>query len=55
MYQLARDVEIDPSLLGTRNDIEALISGDMNSKLATGWRAEVVGGCLLYTSPRPRD
>ena len=46
MYQLARDVEIDPSLLGTRNDIEALISGDMNSKLATGWRAEVVGGVV---------
>ena len=43
MYQLARDVEIDPSLLGTRNDIEALIDGDMNSKLATGWRGEVVG------------
>ena len=43
IYQLARDVELDPSLLGTRNDIEALISGDMNSKLAKGWRGEVVG------------
>lgn len=43
IYQLARDVEIDPSLLGTRNDIEALISGDMNSKLAKGWRGKVVG------------
>ena len=46
IYQLARDVEIDPSLLGTRNDIEALIGGDMNSKLATGWRGEVVGGVV---------
>ena len=43
IYQLARDVEIDPSLLGTRNDIEALISGDTNSKLAKGWRGKVVG------------
>ena len=46
IYQLARDVEIDPSMLGTRNDIEALIGGDMNSKLATGWRGEVVGGVV---------
>ena len=43
IYQLARDAEIDPSLLGTRNDIEALISGDSDSKLAKGWRGEVVG------------
>ena len=43
IYQLARDVEVDPSLLGTRNDIEALIDGDMNSKLSKGWRGEVVG------------
>jgi len=43
IYQLARDAEIDPSLLGTRNDIEALISGDPDSKLAKGWRGEVVG------------
>ena len=43
IYQLARDVEVDPSLLGTRNDIEALIDGDTNSKLSKGWRGEVVG------------
>ena len=43
IYQMARDAEIDPSLLGTRNDIEALISGDPDSKLAKGWRGEVVG------------
>ena len=43
IHQLARDVEVDPSLLGTRNDIEALIGGDINSKLSKGWRGEVVG------------
>ena len=43
IYQLARDVEIDPSLLGTRSDIEALVSGDKESRLLHGWRAVLVG------------
>ena len=41
--QLARDCRLDPTLLGTRNDIEALISGMENAQMAIGWRAEVVG------------
>ena len=43
IYQLARDVEIDPSLLGTRSDIEALVSGDKESRLLHGWRGVLVG------------
>jgi len=43
IYQLARDSEIDPSFIGTRNDIEALVAGETESKLMSGWRAELVG------------
>lgn len=41
--QLANDEDLDPSLLGTRADIDALLRGDESSRLATGWRAELVG------------
>jgi ribonuclease D len=41
--QLARDLEIDTALLATRADLEALLRGDENARLATGWRAEIVG------------
>jgi ribonuclease D len=41
--QLANDFELDPSLLGTRADIDALLRGDDTSRLATGWRKELVG------------
>jgi ribonuclease D len=41
--QLARDLEIDTALLATRFDIEALLRGDAEARLATGWRAELVG------------
>jgi ribonuclease D len=41
--QLARDLEIETSLLATRADIEALLAGDPAARLATGWRADVVG------------
>jgi ribonuclease D len=40
--QLASDLEIDPAQLGTRADIEALLRGDEDGRLATGWRAELV-------------
>jgi ribonuclease D len=42
--QLARDRELDPSLLATRADVEALVRGDEDARLATGWRAELAGG-----------
>jgi len=41
--QLGRDLEIDPSLLATRSDIEAVLRGDDDARLATGWRSEVMG------------
>jgi len=41
--QLARDADIDTTLLATRNDLEALLRGDADARLATGWRAELVG------------
>ena len=41
--QLANEFDIDPSLLGTRADIDALLRGDDTSRLATGWRADLVG------------
>lgn len=40
--QRARDLEIDPAILATRADIEALLMGD-GGRLADGWRHEVVG------------
>ncbi|HEY8526097.1 MAG TPA: HRDC domain-containing protein [Acidimicrobiales bacterium] len=41
--QLARDAELDPALVATRADIEALVRGEP-SRLSTGWRARVAGG-----------
>lgn len=42
--QLARDRELDPALLATRSDVEALVRGDEGARLATGWRADLAGG-----------
>ncbi len=42
--QLARDNQIDPTLLATRADVEALVRGDEEARLASGWRAEMAGG-----------
>jgi len=41
--QIAHDRQLDPSLLATRADVEALVRGDENARLATGWRAEIAG------------
>lgn len=43
LSQHAQDIEIDPAMLGTRADIEALLRGDADARLSTGWRAEHVG------------
>ncbi len=43
LSQHAQDIEIDPALLGTRADIEALLRGDADARLSEGWRAEHVG------------
>lgn len=41
--QLSRDLELDPAILATRGDIEALLRGDADARLGTGWRAEIAG------------
>ena len=41
--QLAKDQRIDTSLLATRSDLVALLGGEPDARLATGWRAEVLG------------
>lgn len=41
--QLARNQQLDPALLATRSDVEALLRGD-DCRLRTGWRSDLVGG-----------
>ncbi len=43
LSQFAKDNDIDPSLLGTRSDIEDLLRGVENPRLAEGWRHNEVG------------
>jgi ribonuclease D len=44
--QLARDLDIDTSLLGTRTDIEDFLLDDPDARLRHGWRKEAVGDRL---------
>ena len=41
--QLGKEEPLDPALLATRADLIGLLRGDEGSRLATGWRAKVVG------------
>jgi len=41
--QVAKDEAVDPSLLATRSDINDLLRGATNPRLANGWRADLVG------------
>ena len=41
--QVAKDEALDPALLATRSDINDLLRGAKNPRLATGWRSELVG------------
>jgi ribonuclease D len=41
--QVARDQGIDTALLATRNDLVALLADHPEARLATGWRAELLG------------
>jgi len=43
MAQLGRDLRIDPSLLATRGDLAAFLNGETDARLATGWRASLLG------------
>ena len=43
VQQHARDLSIDPALLATRRDIEALLQNEPDLRLRQGWRAELIG------------
>ncbi|MCH7790028.1 MAG: ribonuclease D [Acidobacteria bacterium] len=43
LSQRARELSLDPALLGTRSDIERLLAGQESSRLAHGWRHDLVG------------
>lgn len=41
--EVARREEVDPAILGTRSDIVDFLRGSGDSRLATGWRFDLVG------------
>lgn len=41
--ELARQSDLDAGLLGTRKDINDLLSGAPGARMSEGWRAEIVG------------
>jgi ribonuclease D len=41
--QLSHDVRVEASLLGTRSDLIAFLRNEPGSRLASGWRSEVLG------------
>lgn len=41
--QMARDKKIDTAMLATKADIVALLRDDPDARLATGWRADLLG------------
>lgn len=41
--ELARQSDLDPTLLGTRKDIIDLLAGNKDARLASGWRADILG------------
>ena len=41
--QVAKSAKIDTSILATRADLVALLSGDPDARLAQGWRSELLG------------
>jgi ribonuclease D len=41
--ELARQSNLDAGLLGTRKDINDLLSGAPGARMSEGWRADIVG------------
>lgn len=41
--QLAKDLDLDPSTVATRHDVEMLLAPGPDGRLGSGWRAELVG------------
>jgi ribonuclease D len=46
VQQQARDLSIDPALLATRRDIEAVLQNESDLRLRHGWRADVIGATV---------
>ena len=46
LTQLAKDLELDPTTLGTRADVEAFLAHRPDARLAKGWRAKVAGDLI---------
>ncbi len=46
--QVARDNQLDPALLATRSDVEALLRESSHCRLREGWRAEMLGKRLEH-------
>jgi ribonuclease D len=46
MAQRAGELHLDPTLLGTRADLQAYLRGDADARLRLGWRHELVGAPL---------
>lgn len=44
--QVARDLQIELALLATRSDLEDLLRGSPEARLATGWRSDALGGSI---------
>jgi hypothetical protein len=44
--QIAAQRQMEPSLLATRADVQALAGGRSSGRLSTGWRAELAGNAL---------
>jgi ribonuclease D len=43
VMQRAADEELDPALLGTREEVETLAAGEVSGRLGTGFRFDIVG------------
>ncbi len=46
LAQRGRELELDPAMLGTRTDVERLLGGVDGSRLADGWRRDLVGEAI---------
>jgi len=44
--QIAAQRHMEPSLLATRADVQAIAAGRSSGRLASGWRAELAGNAL---------
>lgn len=50
LTQLSQQLMVDPLLLATRSDITSFLNGDPNSRVARGWRNDVLGDAITKLS-----